>query len=260
MKQISKYIQRKTLIYKTGVEYGDYTINHIQGCSHGCKYPCYAFLLKKRFGIVKDYDEWIQPAIVENTLELLDKEIPKFKDKIKLMHLCFTTDPFMYQYDDICKLSLNVLKKFNDSNINCSVLTKGILPKELAQLSKKNEYGITLVSLDEEYRKNFEPGAAPYKERINSLKFLHNSGYKTWVSIEPYPTPNIIIQDLNNILEQVKFVDKIIFGRTNYNKEISNYKEHKKYYNEQAEIVIEFCKKNKINYHIKNGTITIKSN
>ena len=47
MKKVDNYIQRKSLIYKTGVEYGDYTINHIQGCSHGCKYPCYAFLLKK---------------------------------------------------------------------------------------------------------------------------------------------------------------------------------------------------------------------
>jgi hypothetical protein len=43
-------IQRKSLLYKTGVEYGDYTINHVQGCSHGCKYPCYAFLMSKRFG------------------------------------------------------------------------------------------------------------------------------------------------------------------------------------------------------------------
>ena len=33
---------RKSLIYKTAVEYGDYTLNHVTGCSHGCKYPCYA--------------------------------------------------------------------------------------------------------------------------------------------------------------------------------------------------------------------------
>lgn len=256
MANVNKYIQRKSLIYKTGVEYGDYTINHIQGCSHGCRYPCYAFLLKKRFGIIKNYDEWIQPAIVENTLEILDKEIPKFKDKINVMHLCFTTDPFMYQYDDIRDLSLGVLKRFNDSHINCSVLTKGVLPRELANFSKKNEYGITLVSLDESYREKYEPGAAPYEARIASLEYLHALGFKTWVSIEPYPTPNIISQDLNKILDKIVFVDRIIFGRTNYSKEISAYQKHKEFYNEQANIVIEFCKKNKIDYHIKNGTIT----
>ena len=68
-------ITRKTMLYKTGVEYGDYTMNHVLGCSHGCKYPCYAFLMKKRFGQVNSYDDWIKPKIVSNTLELLEKEI-----------------------------------------------------------------------------------------------------------------------------------------------------------------------------------------
>ena len=47
MKKVKGYIERKTMLYKTGVEYGDYTMNHIQGCAHGCKYPCYAFMMKK---------------------------------------------------------------------------------------------------------------------------------------------------------------------------------------------------------------------
>lgn len=256
MSKVEKYIHRKSLIYKTNVEYGDYTMNHIQGCSHGCKYPCYAFLLKKRFGVVKSYEEWVKPEIVENTLELLEKEIPRFKDKISILHLCFTTDPFMYNYEDIKTLSLKVIERFNNAGIRCSVLTKGVLPSELAGYSKENEYGITLVSLDENYRERIEPGAASYLERLESLKFLHDAGFKTWVSIEPYPTPNIITQDLNKILKKIDFVDKIIFGRTNYSKEITAYKEHKRFYNEQSEIVIDFCEKENINYHIKDGTIT----
>lgn len=54
MKKVKGYIERKTMLYKTGVEYGDYTMNHIQGCAHGCKYPCYAFMMKKRFGQIKN--------------------------------------------------------------------------------------------------------------------------------------------------------------------------------------------------------------
>lgn len=257
MKKVSQYIKRKSLIYKTNVEYGDYTINHIQGCAHGCKYPCYAFLMKKRFGNIKCYEEWIEPAIVENTLELLEKEVPRFKDKIKILHLCFTTDPFMYQYEDIQLLSLEVIKYLNDSGIRCSVLTKGVLPEELMNFSKGNEYGVTLVSLDEKYRERIEPGAAPYSERLEALKRLHMNGFKTWVSIEPYPTPNIISQDISDILKSVSFTDKIIFGRTNYSKEISSFKDHKQFYNSQAEIVIEFCKSMNIEYHIKDGTLTI---
>ena len=256
MAKVTGYIERKSMLYKTGVEYGDYTMNHVVGCSHGCLYPCYAFLMAKRFGKVKDYQEWIQPKLVKNTLTLLDDEIPRLKKKIKSVQLCFTTDPFMYGYDEIKEMSLAAIEKLNKSGIKCTVLTKGILPKELANLSKKNEYGITLVSLDESYRKRIEPGSAPYKKRIEALKYLHDQGYKTWVSIEPYPTPNFIEQDLDQILEVLKFTDKIIFGRTNYNKAISAYKDHKKFYNEQAEKVIRFCKQNKKNFHIKNGTIT----
>lgn len=249
-------MERKSLLYKTGVEYGDYTINHVQGCSHGCMYPCYAFMMARRFGKTKNYNEWIKPIIVDNAIELLKKELPKLKDKINSVHLCFTTDPFMYKYDDICHLSIEILKLVNSYNIPCTALTKGILPKELANLSKDNSYGITLISLNEEFREKMEPGSAPYKDRIENLKYLHDNGCKTWVSIEPYPTPNFIEQDFDEILKAVSFTDKIIFGRLHYNKKVSEYKDYKNYYNELAYKVIDFCEKHNIEYHIKNKTIT----
>ena len=247
---------RKSLIYKTGVEYGDYTLNHIQGCSHGCKYPCYAYMMAKRFGKVKSYEEWIHPQIVENTMQLLAKELPRFKDKIDLLHLCFTTDPFMYRHEDICQLSMQVLQRANVHSVRCSVLTKGILPIELAELPLQNEYGITVVSLDDDFIRRYEPGAAPIHDRIDALKALSEKGCKTWVSVEPYPTPNIIKQSLSNILDAVSLADRIIFGRLNYNKVVSEYKQHKEFYNQCAEQVIQFCKDNQIDYHIKTGTIT----
>lgn len=251
-----KTITRKTMLYKTGVEYGDYTMNHVQGCSHGCLYPCYAFLLKKRFGQIKSYEQWIDPILVSNTLELLDKEIPRLKDKIQSVHLCFTTDPFMQGYPEISDMSIAAIKKLNAAGIKCTALTKGILPIELADLSKDNEYGITFVSLNEEYRAKMEPGAAPYAERLAALRALHDAGCKTWVSMEPYPTPNLIDQNLYDLLEAVSFVDKIIFGRTNYSTEVSSYKEHRAYYNKLAAEVISFCEEHGIQYHIKEKTIT----
>ena len=253
-----KTMERKSMLYKTGVEYGDYTINYVQGCSHGCKYPCYAFLMARRFGKVASYEEWIEPILVSNTIGLLDKEIPRLKNKIQSVQLCFTTDPFMYGYSEIIEMSLAAIGKLNSAGIKCTALTKGILPPVLADFSKENEYGITFVSLDEEYRQRMEPGAAPYAERLNALRALHGSGCNTWVSIEPYPTPNVVEQDILPILEAVSFTNKIIFGRTNYSKEISSFKGHKEFYNNQARQVIAFCEERGINYHIKKGTITNK--
>lgn len=251
-----KTITRKTMLYQTGVEYGDYTMNHVQGCAHGCKFPCYAFLMKKRFGQIKDYEEWLEPCLVSNTLELLDREIPRLRDKIQSVQLCFTTDPFMNGYPEVSAMSIAAIRRLNNAGIRCTTLTKGILPLELAQLSPENEHGITLISLDESYREKMEPGAAPYADRLAALRALHDAGCRTWASIEPYPTPNLIEQDLQDILDAVNFVDKIIFGRTNYCKEVNAYKQHKAFYNKLAVQVTEFCEQNGIQYHIKEKTIT----
>lgn len=244
------------MLYKTGVEYGDYTMNHVLGCVHGCRYPCYAFMMAKRFGKVDSYQDWLEPCIVSNTLEILNREIPRLKNKIKSVQLCFTTDPFMCGYDEIKTMSLAAIEKLNAAGIKCTILTKGLLPNELTQFSRKNEYGITLISLDEEYRRRIEPGASSSSDRLAALRALHDQGFKTWVSIEPYPTPNLIEQDLTAILNAVNFTDKIIFGRTNYSKEVTAYSNHRSFYNEQSALVIDYCNEHDIQYHIKHGTIT----
>jgi len=250
-------ITKNTLLYKSKVEYADFCINHVQGCSHGCTYPCYAMMMAKRFGQIKSYNEWIKPKLVSNALELLDKEIPKYKDQINFVHLCFTTDPFMYKQKEVCDLSLKIIEKLNKSGIKTTTLTKGIYPKELSNMEKygyNNVYGITLVSLDETFKKRFEPFSAPFKDRIKSLKYLHDNGLKTWVSMEPYPTPNLLDQNLLEILDKLYFVDKIIFGKLNYNVKTSEYGDNVAFYANCARIVTNFCKRNKIDYHIKYGT------
>lgn len=136
-----------------------------------------------------------------NTLELLDKEILRLKGKIVSVQLCFTTDPFMYRYQEIADMAIASIKKLNAAGIKCTVLTKGIHPISLAELSNENKYGITLISLNEKYRKKMKPGASPYKDRLEALTALHNAGCKTWISMEPYPTPNMAEQDLQELLE-----------------------------------------------------------
>jgi DNA repair photolyase len=248
-----KTITRKSLLYQSGVDYGNYAINHIQGCSHGCRYPCYEALNKIRRKEMASFEEWMQPKIVENSLELLDKEIPRLKDRIKTVHLCFATDPFMYGQPEVEDLTLKIITKLNEACIKCVVLTKGILPKDLAigEYSLENEYGITLVSLDSEFQKKFEPGAVSLDRRIESLKYLHDQGLRTWVSIEPYPTPNIIIQDLSELLEEIKFVDKIVFGAWNYSPLASVYEGRQEFYLDCVKELKEFCEKNKIEPHVK---------
>ncbi len=249
-------------MYKSGVEYADYGLNHIEGCSHGCTYPCYAMMMKKRCGIVKTYKDWIQPKIVENTLELLDKELPKLRNKIRSVFLCFSTDPFMYKQKKVESLTLQILKRLNQYGIKSTLISKGLYPKELVNkklYNSQNDYGSTIVWASDSSRKKYEPGASPLKDRIRALKNLHDAGLKTWVSMEPYPTPNIVRQDIREILKEISFVDKIVFGRWNYSKRISDFKHDKDFYNSMAAYVLSFGKKHSVEIHIKEGTISEKN-
>ena len=138
MKFIAGYITRKSLVNKTAVGHVNYALNHIQGCAHGCRYPCFAYLMAMRFGKVASYEQWCQPYIVENALQLLNAELPKLKEKTDKVHLCFATDPYMYEYEEIAALSIQIIRQLNLHGIACAVLTKGILPFELSSLSPSN--------------------------------------------------------------------------------------------------------------------------
>jgi len=258
-------IKRKSLLYRTEVEYGSWTINHVVGCMHGCKFPCYAFLMSKRFGRTESYEDWRKPKIVVNALELLEKEIPRYRSQIDFVHLSFMTDPFMYDsrtgnlIPEIEVLTLKIVERLNQAGIRVTILTKGFYPDEIldGRFLKDNEYGMTLVSLNDEFRQQFEPFSAPYEKRVNSLKRLHNSGLNTWVSIEPYPTPNLdktAGSGIENLLDSIQFVDKIIFGRLNYNIKASKFPGNRDFYMRIVGRVVNFCEANGIKYHIKAGT------
>jgi DNA repair photolyase len=181
---------------------------------------------------------------VGNALELLDHELQKKRKLPPCVHLCLSTDPFMVGHPEIGEMSLEIIERLNHYGARCSVLTKGILPNELANRQRfpcDNTHGISLVSLDEGFRRQWEPGASTYAQRISALRELHDVGRRTLVHIEPYPTPNIIEQDLGLILEAVSFVDHIFFSGWNYNPRVSKFRDAEGFYRQQSNLVRQFC-------------------
>jgi len=235
-------ITRKTLIYKSGL--GVQCINHVRGCSHGCRYPCYAYMIAHSHEQVKSMAEWCQPKLVSNAAELLTKELSRKRVMPERIHLCLSTDPFMYGFPEVTEMTLKLIRIMNSCGVQASVLTKGLLPEELTdetKYSKKNVYGISLISLNEDFRHQWEPGAAPYADRIAALKKLSEKGLITLVHMEPYPTPNIIQQDISKLLESVSFANTIQFGGWNYNTLPKQFPEYEKFYKSQAALVKQFC-------------------
>ena len=236
-------VRRQSLLYRSGL--GFWCLNHVQGCAHGCRYPCYAYLMARRYGRTRDEADWRRPRLVVNAVELLERELGRRRERLDVVHLCLTTDPFMVGHPEVAALSLALVASLNAHGVRASVLTKGVLPAELAEvpLARGNTLGISLVSLDEGFRARFEPGAAPYRERIAALARLHAAGCRTLVHIEPYPTPGIVRQEIGPLLEAVGFVDELYFGGWNYSPLPGEPGRRDSFYHEQARIVRAFCRR-----------------
>jgi len=56
---------------------GFWCVNHAQGCAHGCRYPCYAYLMAKHYGRVRDEADWRRPRLVEHAVELLERQLAR---------------------------------------------------------------------------------------------------------------------------------------------------------------------------------------
>jgi DNA repair photolyase len=240
---VMRTITRKSLLYKSGL--GFHCVNHVQGCSHGCRYPCYAFMMARSYGRAASYEDWRRPRLVANAPELLAKELGPRRKKPDMIHLCLTTDPFMFGQPEVEAMSLELVAICNAAGVPCSLLTKGLLPVELADRERfpsENAHGISLVSLDEGFRGRWEPGAAPYAARVAALRALHDRGLSTFAHIEPYPTPDIVDQDIGELLEAVGFVDSVFFGGWNYNAAAARFPDREAFYREQAKRVRRFCK------------------
>ena len=75
--------------------------------------------------------------------------------------------------------------------------------------------------------------------------------------MEPYPTPNIIAQDINEVLSEMSFVDRIVFGKWNYSSKSTMYSDHKNFYSTKIKEVIKFGHFNEIEVYIKNVTLNL---
>lgn len=121
---------------------------------------------------------------------------------------------------------------------------------------KRKEYGLTIISLDEDYRERMNRALLHTQIVLQRYVCCTKLAAKHGSVWSPYPTPNLIEQDLQAVLRSICFVDKIIFGRTNYSKAVNAYLQHNDFYNKKAHEVIRFCEENGIAYHIKEKTIT----
>lgn len=178
-------------------EYGDYALNIYTGCPHRCFY-CYVpnVLRCDR----ETFHTHIEPR--KNIIEETRKQLEREHITGKLIHLCFTCDPYPTGYDSTP--TREIIKLLKEYGNHIQILTKGDATRDFDLLDNDDWYGVTI---DGKYDSSF------YISKTNALAEAKRCKIKTWVSFEP-------VLDARNVIMFIKdyhnYIDKAKIGKLNY--------------------------------------------
>lgn len=185
-------------------EYGDLALNIYTGCPHRCFY-CFAPSVLRRDR--EAFHANVQPrdGIIEATRRQLEKE----QITGKLIHLCFTCDPYPTGYDTRPTREIIQLLKAYGNHVQ--ILTKGDGSRDFDLLDEDDWFGVTLDGKD----------GTNVLHRYLCLRGAHDLGIKTWVSFEPVLDAQIVLTAIEAV---APFVDKVKIGKLNYHPSDINWK------------------------------------
>lgn len=200
-------------------EYGDYALNIYTGCPHNCYY-CFAPSVLRREKEAFHGD--VRPR--DNIVEEVRAQLERTKMTGKLIHLCFTCDPYPKGYDS--SVTREIIKLIKGSGNHVQILTKNgeDAQRDFDLLDENDWFGITWAgyeNLHGDCIPDEEPGTGNLIYRMNALSNAAFKGIKTWVSAEPVLNPT----DVLDIIKKWDFVDKWKIGKLNYHPSDINWKE-----------------------------------
>lgn len=196
-------------------EYAPLATNPYRGCGHGCAY-CYVPLVTKQ-----PRPEFDAGAVERKDFRRnLIRDAQKYEDAgiTEQVMLSFTTDPYHPGDTSLTSVVLDVLA---GHGLGFCTLTKGG-SRALRDIHRfkpnQDAFASTLTTLDDDFSRKWERGAALPGDRIATLRRFHEAGIFTWVSLEP----TLDVDASLAIVEAThEFVDLYKVGRANYLKEIT---------------------------------------
>lgn len=214
-------------------EYGDYAINIYTGCPHRCYY-CFAPNVLRRDR--EKFHAEVKPR--ENIVEEVRKQLRREGITDKLVHLCFTCDPFPLEYNNhVPTREIIFLLKMTGNHVQ--LLTKnGTDSRDILDLLDQNDwFGVTLDGADNEEN----PHVTGEETRMEALRIAHENGIKTWVSFEPVINAERVLE---LIKEVAPYTDKVKIGKLNYYPSNIDWAR----FGKEAEAL---CKRLRLDYYIK---------
>lgn len=211
-------------------EYGDLALNIYTGCPHRCFY-CFAPSVLRRDR--EKFHSDVRPR--ENIEDETRRQLEREGITGKLIHLCFTCDPYPTGYDTTPTREIIKLLKAYGNHVQ--ILTKGTGSRDFDLLDGGDWYGVTL---DGQIK---HPGVGTH-HRFIDLMHAHDRGIRTWVSFEPVVDAEGVLRDIKSVAQIG--VDKVKIGKLNYHPSSINWKQ----FGHEAEAL---CQRLGLDYTIKDG-------
>lgn len=220
-------------------EYGDLALNIYTGCPHRCYY-CFAPNVLHRDR--ETFHSCVEPR--KNIVEEVRRQLEREQITGKLIHLCFTCDPYPTGYDTT--VTREIIKLLKAAGNHVQILTKGDGKRDFDLLDENDWYGITYSGYGAGslfLPPRTEPGSAPIAERIAAIDLAHRYGINTWISMEPV----IDAGDVLHFIElDVGYIDRYKIGKLNYHPSDINWAE----FGRKAEAL---CRRVGLDYYIKDS-------
>ncbi|MDD3367947.1 MAG: radical SAM mobile pair protein B [Lachnospiraceae bacterium] len=194
MVEIVKEIATKSVMTKSSLPVGGYSVNPYVGCSHACKY-CYASFMKRftghteAWGSFMDVKNW---PVIKN---------PK-KYAGQLAVIGSVTDGYNPLEEKYGK-TRELLKQLKYSDAKIMICTKSdLVVRDLDILTQMSDVTVSrsINTLDEEFKDDMDQ-AVSIERRIQAMKTVYDAGIRTVCFISPiFPG----ITDSKAIIEKVK--------------------------------------------------------
>ncbi len=217
-KVIIKDVDTKSIMTKSTLPVGGYSVNPYVGCTHGCKY-CYASFMKRFTGHTEPWGTFLDV-----------KHWPEIKNPKKYagqrVAIGSVTDGYNPQ-EEVFRATRKLLEQLRGSGAEILICTKSDLV--LRDLDLIKELGQVTVSwsintLDENFKNDMD-NAVSIERRLAAMKTFYDAGIRTVCFVSPvFPG----ITDFEAIFERVKdqcdlFWLENLNLRGDYKKTIMNY-------------------------------------
>lgn len=199
-KEIIREIEVQSVMTKSSLPVGGFSVNPYVGCPHACKY-CYASFMKRFTGHTEPWGTFLD---VKHWKPITN---PHKYDGQRIV-IGSVTDGYNPYEEEFCR-TRRLLKELEGTNAEIMICTKSdLVLRDLDLLRKfpKVTVSWSINTLDEQFRKDMDR-AVSIERRIEAMKKVYEAGIRTVCFVSPiFPG----ITDVKAIIECVRdFADLI---------------------------------------------------